>query len=224
MPNPFSKRIEQLKQRHPSKSIDTIDIISIDGTKLFNRRQLMDIMMLSDTAIKDYSKRGMPRSDYSLGNYTLYDLYECIAWIAINVDHSQSKMSKRVKSSGVENEDAEDLASLPVRKLRAETQKLEEQSQIEKLKRLRLEGTLVEKVATDRAMAEVGATMGAFYRNDLKVLPVLLNGKNAISIKQELNSHYRGRMDDMHRIATTKLDTNETIYQKVFEWVKEQIC
>ncbi len=207
----FSRKIDKLKQEYPNKIIDTTEIISIDGLKLFNRKQMQDILDISRETITEYENKGMPRSEYSEPRYILYNLKDCISWIAVNIDHSKSKMGK--KSINIENE--EDAALLPIRKLLAETEKLEEQAKSEKLKRQELEGTLVKKEDTDKALAELGATMGAFYRNDLKALPVILEHKSHIEIKSELSRHFKGRIEDMHKIVSENIAFKETIYDKI---------
>ena len=46
---------------------------------------------------------------------------------------------------------------------------------------------MVRKEDTDKALAELGATMCSFYRNDIKSLPFILENKTSAEIKQELH-------------------------------------
>lgn len=205
----LDKRTEKLQKQFPNDNIDELSLVVANGRFQVNRQQLMMVLDVSDTMLVKYEQMGMPRSDFTKSNYVLYDLTEAISWYIANIDIKKSKKSKDIQ---VIDEELEN--DWTYRKARADALKTEQQALAEELKVKELKKELVRKEDTDKAMADLASTMGAMYRNDLKALPVLLENKQHIDIKKELDRHYKDRMEDMHKILSVEIaeDCEETEY------------
>lgn len=213
------KKKEQLKRIYPNLKIDTLDVLIIEGKEKFGRVRLSNILGVTVDTIKDYENKGMPRSKYSLKTFILYDLKECIDWILLNID---SKRTKR-KNKATSLPDTINENDWKTRKERADALKTEESAEIEKIKKKELLKELVKVEDTDKAMAELGAIFVSNYRNDLKLLPVLLSKKEQRDIKNILDKHYEDRIDNMEKIVNKTISINSiSIYDILYTIINNQ--
>jgi len=160
------RKLDQLQQKFPNDKVDTVEIFEINGRKLFNRKQISEILSLSIDRVKDYEAKGLPRSEFSTNSYILYDLKQTVDWILLNINAKQSKRGRAAIDDGTAEIDKNNWAK---RKEKASALKEEASAKLENLKAKEAEGKLVTVEETDIAMAELGAVYVSDYRDDLKI-------------------------------------------------------
>jgi len=216
-------RLNVIKKDYPDADISYDDVIVVDNTSLFTKKQLVKALSVSESRIRQYEQVGMPRSKYSSSKLALYELNSVIDWIVNNIDLTKSKRQQKKDELAVEEELEHDW---DYRKKRADALKTEHQARKEELGVLELKKVLVRKDEIDKAMADLGATMSSFYRNDLKALPVLLENKTYLEIKDELDRHYKDRINDMRKIVEKEVGDEEDVsfaLDKLYDFIKEKI-
>lgn len=219
----LEKRLNSIRKNYPDALVDAVEVIEVNGKKLYGRKQIAEILDLSDRRVREYSEAGLPKSDYSLKSYTLYDLREVVDWVLLNIKTSISKRKKERDADFDDTEVDPDANDWRGRKEKADAEKTEEQAKIERLKRQQLEGSLVDKDDIDKAMTETGAVYLSDYRDDLKLLPVALANKSADEIAKFLDKHYESRVQNMWRLANTSIQIEEiTIFDKLKEFLEDE--
>jgi len=218
----LDKRTEELIRKFPNDNIDEVSMIIADGGLILNKVQLAKALDVSTRTIEKYEVEGMPSSKYSTPRYRLFTLTTAIEWVILNIDKTKSKRGKAQAA-----EVPEDMENdWKFRKERADALKTEQMAEEATLKVKELKKELVKKEDTDKAMADLASTMGAMYRNDIKALPVLLENKPFTDIREELDRHYKDRMETMHRILSKEAKVADGEIPKyafdiLFEAIKE---
>lgn len=215
-----------VKKENPNIDVEIDNIYKILDSYIVTRKQTMDILGLSKSGLIKYESKGLKRSAFSSRSQALYDLKYLINWVVENVDYKFSNKKRATTKRATEEEELGDDWDL--RKKRADALKTEAQASKEELLLEELDGVLVKKDEIDKSMADLGATMGGFYRNDLKSLPVLLENKSQFEIQKILDEHYRNRMYDMRTVISKELgnvDDEDLDYalDKLYEWMNTKI-
>ena len=96
-----------LKKAFPESEIKSFETFAIDGKIYVTSEFLMVEFDVSKRQITNYVKDGMPKAEKSVkgrGGVSLYELYPCMEWHALNVKKSNQKASSRRKSKDVQVE------------------------------------------------------------------------------------------------------------------------
>lgn len=180
-------------------------IRTINGERVVDAAELMEIWGVGQQTLNKYLKAGMPKHNASIGRMEVFSLDAVKAWRGNTV-------SSRGTTKEVQAERTDDG---PVgMKLKADADRAVEEAKIAELKRKNLEGSLVSSETLDIAQAELAVTYLTMYVNDKKVLPVQLSHRDSGFIREFLDDYYAKRMDDLEHLVNLKFPhTEETLYE-----------
>ena len=205
----------------------------IDDKQVISKKEAVELFKVKERTIERYLKDGMPKHPQSQNRFLVLDVEECREWILLNIKASRvskKQIEETLKKEVYEDEDGIKAVDLPkeqvkviiqgdanIRKLVGDADKASEDALSAKLKRMALEGTLVEAESLSIAQAEQAAIYITNYINDKKVLQTLLKNKEPNEIKDILEDHYSKRMQDLDKLINREFkDCDKSLYEIIF--------
>ena len=215
----------ELKKENPNADMRSVEAFQIDK-KIYVQSKFVEMFfdITRQTHIA-WQHKGLTPDEKSIKRkrgVKIYELDYLIKWQNDNVDHRRSKNAKKVHGQPAEPKPIYPKADIKdVTREEAERLLKIENVKIERLKHDELAKELIRAEDTDRAMAELGAIHVAQYQGDLKLLPILLEGKTKQEIAELLDDHYKARVEDMNKIVNKKpLKRGKTLFNAMIDFIK----
>jgi phage terminase Nu1 subunit (DNA packaging protein) len=191
------------------------------------KKELAEILGVKIRQIGNYIKQGMPIHSTGKRNAQIFDIEACRKWQhkSVNKEFSSKtltpakvdKLIEVTKGSQEENQEDEnvDQQNDMLRKLKADADRAETESDLAKVKLSVQRGMLVDANDLDRAMSELAIVHKTDKIHDENLLPVILENKNAGEIKLLLQEHNHDRLAMLDKIINKEFESNETLYEIV---------
>jgi phage terminase Nu1 subunit (DNA packaging protein) len=209
------KILERLERENPSAKIDTGLVYSINGKAYGDIHVAAAVLGVSVRRVNSMRAKGMEVEElYTDGKEVVFDLKYIIRWQAthLRMEGSAAKgNASKQKPIATQDSDLDSLDHNEADRL-LKIEKLKEQ----KIKNAATKGELIPAEDTDRVSAELAALHMVQYKNDLELLPTILEQKKRQEISGILDDHYRTRMEEMHGLVRKVIPiTEKTVYQRL---------
>jgi len=175
---------------------------------LVTRDFLAAFFRVTPQAVTMWNKKGIEK----VGKY--YDLHYAIEWYNSNIDKSKSMVSRKQLPANYDVDSFDEfLSTLPGELALAfkdsnkdALDKFKDLKDIEKKdidNKIKL-GAYIPSNKLDIGMAELASIMVGLYRQDLHAFPSDLEKKTKKYIEEYLNTEYKKRLSDLHKISGLK--------------------
>jgi len=199
-------------------------------SKTVFKQELAEALGIKIRQVGNYIKQGMPIHSTGKRNVQMFDVEECLKWQdkSVNKEFSAKNLtpakvdrlididkSKREENQIEDKEVAADDINDMLRKLKADADRAETESELAKLKLSLQSGLLVDANDLDRAMSELAIVHKTDKIHDENLLPVILENKDAGEIKLLLQEHNHDRLAMLDKIVNKQFKSEETLYEIV---------
>lgn len=215
----FNPKLDKFSKKNPTVEVDSEELLIANGGYIFDRKQMVGILNLSIDRIKDYEKKGMPRSEYSTNGIVYYNLKDVMDWILVNVDISKSKRVG-AKEKIVDTDYSFDESSLKdidsISMDEAERRKKIADLKLANIKLEEAEKKLIPADDVDKAMTEQALMHKTKLNNDEKILPILLGLTDSqVHLLHEHNNDHLETLDKQITQRYKKDITNFDVFNEV---------
>jgi len=182
----------------------------INNRKLYVPTKFLTTYFQTDERnIRNWIKKGLEFERVQGIRSNLFIFSEVLIWHKENINKSKSNNAKNrvveVRNNTVQENDG--LRSYDD----SEAKEKHFKAELAEIKYLEAQGLLVNADDLDKAMAEQAVLHIADKTNDEKVLPVVLENKQAQDIANILHEHNQERIAMLHKIFNKSFKSNETI-------------
>lgn len=210
------------------------------GVWVASTEEIAEIMNTTTRSIERYVQKGMPLHEASLPKFNIFDVKQCQKWRNKNMRRSNNR-EHRSNDQEDDIDDGGDKADIPPqdfdKSIKDMKGKIEQANSL-----LQLHGTdfneaervkkvldalmaaiklgeaskeLIPKKDTERVVIEIVAMLIAGYKQDIKVLPKELDGRNEKQIREILENTYKTNIEKFQKIAKSSFLSEKRLYDVI---------